>query len=273
MLHFALAPDSEIKSTGIAKSMIRCSRVGREHAFVMLSCIESLAAERAKLFRPFLKEFYVNAADSDFVRKLKLEIMTHIACKDNVFQVLTEFYQHVKAGEAKLVAATIQAIGRTAVKLQDPDVTSRCLNGLTTFLASPQPSVVAESVFVLRNLVMVLNQTEDVSVKPLKQAVRRAAKLLFSENRVEDSGARSCVVWMVGEFADWMQQSAADTLRQLARDFAQESTDVKLQTLTLASKLHAKQVEHTEQLAAYVFQLAWCDTNFDVRDRAGVLRK
>ena len=84
----------------------------------MLSAIEGLASRRPKLFRPFLKEFFVNAADSTFVRNLKLDVMTHVACKDNIFEILTEFHQYVKSGDSKLMGATIQAIGRAAIKLQ-----------------------------------------------------------------------------------------------------------------------------------------------------------
>jgi AP-3 complex subunit beta len=274
MLHFATAPEKEIKSTGVAKAMIRCSRIGREHAYIFLSSIESIASGRPKLFRPFLKEFYVNGSDTGFVRNLKLDIMTHIACRENVFPILTEFHQYVKGGDPKLMAATIQAMGRAAVKLKDPEVTSRCLRGLIVFLSSPQPSVVSQSVFVLRNLVMVTtsHQGAEQPEPSGKHAVRCAAQLLFGATQITDPAARGCIVWLLGEYADWLPQTAADSLRQLAKVFIEESEDVKLQSLSLASKLYVRKVERSEQITAYIFEMARYDTSFDVRDRTRVLR-
>jgi len=84
---------------------------------------------------------------------------------------------------------------------------------------------------------------------------------------------------VVGEFADWLPQVAPDVLRRLAKTFPEESTLVKLQTLTLAAKLTSKQtaevVQATERcrvLAGFVFELASCDVHSDVRDRGRALR-
>lgn len=95
--------------------------------------------------------------------------------------------------------------------------------------------------------------------------------------------ARACVLWLVGQYgsvtgtktavegvADW----APDVLRKAARSFNTEASLVKLQTLTLAAKLILLAPTHRTLvlLAQYVFTLARYDEDWDVRDRARMLR-
>ena len=283
-LHFHLAPDRELQASGVAKALVRCSRVGREHAYVVLACIQTIAAGRPSMFRPHLKDFYVLASDSAWVARSKLEILAFVASKKNIQAILTEFRQYIQGGDPRLTAATVQAIGRCAVQVGDADVTLKSLRGLVSLLRSAQPRVVAESVLVLRNLLMgpasATGGPGSAVAAAMNSAVKAAARLLDDTERpITDPSARGCVVWMVGEFADWLPQVAPDVLRRLAKTFPEESTLVKLQTLTLAAKLTSKQtaevVQATERcrvLAGFVFELASCDVHSDVRDRGRALR-
>lgn len=95
--------------------------------------------------------------------------------------------------------------------------------------------------------------------------------------------ARACVLWLVGQYgsvpgtgtvvegvADW----APDVLRKAARSFNTEASLVKLQTLTLAAKLVLLAPTHRTLLllAQHVLTLARYDEDWDVRDRARMLR-
>ena len=281
-LHFYLAPQRELRASGVAKALVRCSRVGREHAYVVLAIIQRIVAAHPTMFRPHLKEFYVLASDSTWVAQSKLEILAFVASKKNIQAILTEFRQYMQGGDPRLTAATVQAIGRCAVQVGDADVTLKSLRGLVSFLRSPQPQVVAESVLVLRNLLMgphaKLGKTAGGEVGGAMQtAVKVAARLLHTADRpITDPAARACVVWMVGEFADWLPQIAPDVLRRLAKGFPDESAAVKLQVLTLAAKLSCvaepPAAERCRALAGFVFDLASSDLAHDVRDRCRALR-
>jgi AP-3 complex subunit beta len=65
---------------------------------------------------------------------------------------------------------------------------------------------------------------------------------------------------------------APDLLRQLAKSFADESDEVKLQTLNLAVRLWSTDRERCELLVKYVMQLARYDKSYDIRDRCRILR-
>ena len=283
-LHFHLAPDRELQASGVAKALVRCTRVGREHAYVVLACIQTIAVGRPSMFRPHLKDFYVLASDSAWVARSKLEILAFVASKKNIQAILTEFRQYIQGGDPRLTASTVQAIGRCAVQVGDADVTLKSLRGLVSLLRSALPPVVAESVLVLRNLLVgpasAMGGPGSAVIAAMHSAVKAAARLLDDTERpITDPTARGCVVWMVGEFADWLPQVAPDVLRRLAKTFPEESTLVKLQTLTLAAKLTSKQTAEVLQaaercriLAGFVFELAGCDVHSDVRDRGRALR-
>lgn len=94
--------------------------------------------------------------------------------------------------------------------------------------------------------------------------------------------ARACVVWLVGQYAasdekgpgpEGVASWAPDVLREMTKNFGQESPLVKLQVLTLAAKLLVLSPHHQTLtlLARYVFSLARYDSNYDVRDRGRML--
>ena len=281
-LHFYLAPGDELQRTGVAKAMVRCSRVGREHAYLVLANIRSVAATRPELFRAHLKDFYVVASDAQPVASIKLHIISYIANHKNIKAILAEFRQYVQSGKSWLMTYTTQAVGRCAVQLGDVEVTQRCLRGLVAFLSSPRPEIAAESVLVLRKLLVVQQQQQKSwsgstagATVPMKRAVRAAVRLLDADKPdvATWSAARACVVWIIGEFAALVPNVAPDVLRKLAKSFTAENDEVKLQALTLASKLCARgEEERCSRIATYVIDLAACDANCDVRDRARTLR-
>jgi AP-3 complex subunit beta len=281
-LHYHLAPDRELGHSGVAKALVRCSRVGREHAYVVLTSIRSIAAARPRLFRAQLKEFFVVASDPPAVASLKLDIVSSIACKENIKAILAEFRQYVQSGKPELMIRTVQAIGRCAVQLDEVETTKRCLRGLVAFLApTSRPEIVAESVMVVRNLVLIHQRqsgsSDGAASGATRRAVRAAVRLLDvdaadSARPAAWPAARASVVWMVGEYVDWLPNAAPDVLRQLTRSFVGEAPEVKLQTLTLAAKMCARGVARCGSISAYLFDLADCDLACDVRDRARALR-
>eukprot|EP01043_Picozoa_sp_COSAG02_P029614 COSAG02_NODE_1852_length_10661_cov_3.072429_7_plen_617_part_00 len=284
-LHFHLAPAQELAASGVAKALVRCSRMGREHAYVVLACIQTIAASRPSMFRPHLKDFYVLASDCSWVARLKLEILAFIASRKNMHMILTEFRQYIRSGDERLIAATVQAIGRCAVQVGDAEVTLKSLRGLVSLLRSEQDLVVAEAVLALRNMLMGPASASsgfgsDDANSAVQSAVRTAARLLHhTERPITNPTARGSVVWMVGEFAAWLPELVPDVLRRLAKSFVEENTVVKLQILTLAAKLicaHSSSMPQLAQdkcrvVADYLFQLAACDVESDVRDRTRTL--
>ena len=124
--------------------------------------------------------------------------------------------------------------------------------------------VVAESVVVVKKLLQ-LGAGSDVRV------ITHLAKLL--EN-ITVANARASIIWIVGEYNKQIPQYAPDTLRKLASTFKNEPKIVKLQILTLAAKLllNSPSDQTLSLLFQYVCNMAKFDMNYDLRDRARVLR-
>lgn len=104
--------------------------------------------------------------------------------------------------------------------------------------------------------------------------------------------ARAAILWLLGEHSHNVTHIAPDVLRRLAKSFCTEvylkiiiyifvllqfiqlfqHDIVKLQVLNLAIKLYITNPAQTALLCQYVFNMARFDQNYDIRDRARLLK-
>ncbi|XP_061379412.1 AP-3 complex subunit beta-2 isoform X1 [Danaus plexippus] len=243
----------------VAKAMVRLLRAPSEIQSVVLNTIASLTVSRPSLFEPFLKSFFVRTSDPTHIKLLKLEILTNLATETSSPVVLREYQTYVTTSDKTFVAATIQAIGRLAVRIHSE--TETCLNGLLHLLSSKDEWVVCEAVVVVKRVVC-------GGASSARAAVSRAAKLLRSDRLA--GGARAAAVWLVCEHGSQHARAAA-VLAHMAESFAEQEELVKLQLLSLSVKLSVTQPA-TRPVCQYVLSLARYDSSYDVRDRARFLR-
>ncbi|GMF22990.1 unnamed protein product [Phytophthora lilii] len=267
-LHYYCGTHSMATSTLIGKSLVRIMRNQREIQYVVLSVISSMATSRPDMFRPFLQEFFVRATDPAYARKLKLEILTSLVTNDNVSIILREFQAYVRHVDKSFVTMTVRALGRVADAM--PSVAERCLSGLMRLVRSSNEQVVAESVVVIRQLL------QQQAIKKDRLLVVRSLAVMMVTGRVTSPSARASIVWMLGEFNDDGNGTtcAAESLRLLVKDFSDESTEVRLQLLNLAVKLGLREPQKRtiQLLLQYVIELCKFDIDYDVRDRARLVR-
>ncbi|KAL4174554.1 hypothetical protein KRP22_006491 [Phytophthora ramorum] len=267
-LHYYCGTHSMATSTLIGKSLVRIMRNQREIQYVVLSVISSMSTSRPDMFRPFLQEFFVRATDPAYARKLKLEILTSVVTNDNVSTILREFQAYVRHVDKSFVTMTVRALGRVADAM--PPVAERCLSGLMRLVRSSNEQVVAESVVVIRQLL------QQQAIKKDRLLVVRSLAAMMVTGRVTSPSARASIVWMLGEFNDDGNGTtcAAESLRLLAKDFSDESTEVRLQLLNLAVKLGLREPQKRtiQLLLQYVIELCKFDIDYDVRDRARLVR-
>jgi AP-3 complex subunit beta len=86
---------------------------------------------------------------------------------------------------------------------------------------------------------------------------------------ISDGQARAAVLSIVGDLHETHPEFAPQLLRFIAQNFADESGEVRLQSLTLAAKLIA--LGSDPQIPLYLLKLCERDAEFDVRDRARLL--
>ena len=135
-LYWHLAPRPEVQLT--AKALVRLLRSHSQVQAVVLNSIASMTIKSkggAKMFAPYLRQFFVRGSDPSHVKILKLEILTNLANSSNISVLLREFQSYISgAASPASLAATIQAIGRCAATI--PEVTDTCLTGLVHLLSN-----------------------------------------------------------------------------------------------------------------------------------------
>ncbi|CAI2173586.1 7676_t:CDS:10 [Funneliformis geosporum] len=214
------------------------------------------------LFEPHLQQFFVRSTDPAFIRNLKLEIMTLIATENNITLLLRELQEYVKSPNKEFATSAIQAIGRCAIGM--PDMAENCLNGLMKLLWSKNDAVVAESVVVIKRLLQLRPQDNADLIIQLARAL----------DQITVPMARASIFWLVGQYSQNLEKVAPDILRKAAKSFVNEADVVKLQIINLGAKLFSLNPKDQilNLLFQYVLNLARYDLNYDIRDRARLLR-
>jgi AP-3 complex subunit beta len=289
-LYHYLAP--RLEQQKIAKSLIRILHTRKEARYVILNGILTLVEANPDMFRPHLSDFFVESSEPTYIRKIKIDIVTLLANEGNISRILREFKIYVSQEDKDFVKASIQAIGRCAMLL--PEVTETCMHCLTSLIGTHSEAAVAEAIVVVKKLLQVAQgehrasdkahsgpssssngtATPDGKAKSGKakfgDIVKHMAKLL---DTVQNPQARASIAWIISEHVEQLKTVAPDVLRKLAKTFPEEDQLVKLQTLNLGVKLFLTNPEQTTQLFQYVLNLAKYDTNYDLRDRARLIRR
>lgn len=243
-------------------------------------------------FVRYASHFLVRATDSGPVWELKLEVLTLIFpyAPAHVKSLILNELEHFSRGSDKmLVREAVRAIGRCAQS--NPATSPRCLRLLLSQITSLDGTLAAESLTVIRHLIQ-----QDPTAHT--GTVVRLAKNLDSAT---DPQARATIIWLVGEFAGLNGEDniAADVLRILLKDFAEESEIAKRQIVLLAAKVYLhhlnrvaeehKNDEGEDEMARpppldeaqdhpvarlwdYVLLLVRYDTSFDLRDRTRLFK-
>ncbi|CAB1099698.1 unnamed protein product [Ectocarpus sp. CCAP 1310/34] len=295
--HFYCSSRTGSTMNQIAKAMVRILRNRREIQFVVLDAIRTMVADSPSVFRPFLQEFFVKAADPLFTCTLKLDVLTALVTKENCATILGELQTYVLHRDKSFVCAAVRAVGRVADAR--PEAADQCLHGLLTLVTCSKTSVVvAEAVIVLRQLlqqnpnfqgsgdmvrrlsVLLLQSFLEPSLEEVKGGGRAGendqgggnALAVASAARASlaQPGARASIIWTLGEYHQHISGVAPDVLRVLAKAFPELEEEVKMQVLNFSVKLALRQAEDTrvQSLASFVLEMARFDLSHDLRDRA-----
>lgn len=247
--------------------------------------IVAIALQNPQPFAKYPTHFLVHATDPPHIWRLKLELLTLIFQYTNAHTknlILSELEYFAQGHSKDLVQEAVRAIGRCA-QSQTKNA-ARCFRLLLRQVESSDGTLVAESLTAIRHIIQ---QNPNAHSK----TVIRLAKAL---DTASNPSARASIIWLVGEFAGMNggNNVAADTLRLLAKGFAGESEQAKLQIVLLAAKVYAHHLNTTQSgtmpiegvgeaveeeeeekhpvalLFSYIMLLARYDLSYDLRDRA-----
>ncbi|TGZ85425.1 hypothetical protein EX30DRAFT_337787 [Ascodesmis nigricans] len=257
--------------------------------YIALVNIISVMLKYPQPFAPYATHFLVTYGDPPHIWSLKLESLTLLFPLVNTHTknlILFELEYFAQGYDKDLVKEAVRAIGRCAQT--ETKNAARCLRVLLRQVESAPSdgTLVAESLTVIRHIIQ---QNPDAHH-------RTVVRLANALNKTTNPSARASIIWLVGEFAGINKGNnvAADTLRLLSIDFANEAEETKQQIVLLAAKVYAHHLNRTqsgmptsgeqseeemelqgdsekhpiEMLFSYIMLLARYDTSYDLRDRA-----
>ncbi|KAK1571525.1 hypothetical protein Q3G72_018592 [Acer saccharum] len=276
-VHWIMAPRDDVKK--IVKPLLFSLRSSRASKYVVLCNILVFVKAMPYLFVPYYEDFFISSSDSYQTRALKLEILSSIVTDSSIPSVFKEFQDYIRDPDRRFAADTVAAIGSCAQRL--PKMANTCIEGLlaltrqdslTTDVGSEngEASVLIQAIMSIKSI---------IEQDPLSHE-KVIIQLIRSLDSIKVPASRAMIIWMVGEYSslgDIIPKMLTTVLKYLAWSYRSEALETKLQILNTAIKvlLSAKSEDlwTFKRLFSYLLELAECDMNYDVRDRARFLKK
>jgi AP-3 complex subunit beta len=256
-LLFYCGPASQISS--VARPLIRLLYDSQITAQIALTTIITIASVHQHIFIPHMSHFYVRRNDLVAVKKLKLRILAMLASPANADQILAELSMYTGSSDVEFASEAVKTMGKTA--MANDDIIPSCLVYLLKLMGRSEGQILAEVVLVIAHILRKNRGTDD-EAHALKQLCR---KFLV----IKDPQARAAVLSIVGDMHRVHPEFAPQLLKHIAKHFNEEPAEVRLQSLTLASKLISCGTQ--SKIPIYVLKLGERDNEYDVRDRARFL--
>eukprot|EP00268_Persea_americana_P062345 TRINITY_DN7988_c0_g2_i2.p1 TRINITY_DN7988_c0_g2~~TRINITY_DN7988_c0_g2_i2.p1 ORF type:complete len:1155 (+),score=214.18 TRINITY_DN7988_c0_g2_i2:152-3616(+) len=276
-VHWIMAAKEDVMK--IVKPLLFLLRSSPTSKYVVLCNIHVFAKAMPTLFVSYFEDFFICCSDSYQMKALKLEILSTIATDSSIPFIFQEFQDYIKDPDRRFVADTVAAIGLCAQRL--PNVVSTCLEGLLALTIQESSigslgSTIGEE-GILTQAIMSIKAIIKQNPAGHEKVIVQLARIL---DAIKVPAARAAIIWIVGEYSSMGQiipRIVPTVLQYLARCFISEEQDTKHQILNATAKVVlCARGEHLltfKRLLTYVLELAKCDLNYDVRDRARVISR
>ncbi|KAK9683311.1 hypothetical protein RND81_10G131100 [Saponaria officinalis] len=276
-VHWIMASKDAVNK--IVKPLLFVLRSSNTSKYVVLCNIQIFAKVMPSLFSDYYEDFLVSTSETYPIKALKLEILSLIATESSIACIFQEFQDYIKDPDRRFAADTVAAIGLCAQRL--PKFANICLEGLLSLVKTDS---IAGEMNVLDGEAGILIQ----AVMSIKAIISRdplthdkvVIQLARSLDAVKVPAARAIIVWMIGEYnsvGERIPLMLTVVLKYLAYCFNSEAPETKLQILNTSIKVSfcskGDDSLTIRRIANFVLELAKCDMNYDVRDRARALSK
>ena len=213
----------------------------------------------AGIFDDEYRQFFVRYNEPPHVKHLKVDLLPLISNDANAREIAAELGEYVTDVDSELSKRAIRSIGQLAMRI--PSVAVEMTQTLVDLIDLDMAYVRAEAVIILASVVRVSGAKE---VRGL--VFPALAKCL---RKIDDPEARGALVWIIGQFGESIVE-APYLLETLIDAYSEEqSSSLKLHTLTAAMKLFFKRAPEMQLMLARLLAAAVNDSSHqDVHDRA-----
>ncbi|KAJ9546874.1 hypothetical protein OSB04_019417 [Centaurea solstitialis] len=237
-----------------------------EQSYAVLSHLHLLVMRAPMLFASDYKHFYCQYNEPFYVKKLKLEMLTAVANESNTYEIgndffyfillVTELCEYAANVDIPIARESIRAVGKIA--LQQYDVNA-IVDRLLQFLEMEKDYVTAETLVLVKDLLRKYPQWSHDCIAVIGN---------ISSNNVQEPKAKAALIWMLGEYAQDMQD-APYALEGLIEDWEEEnSPEVRLHLLTAVMKCFFRRPPETQKALGAALAAGLADMHQDVHDRA-----
>ncbi|KAL1834658.1 hypothetical protein DCAR_0104869 [Daucus carota subsp. sativus] len=227
-----------------------------EQSFAVLSHLHLLVMRAPMLFSTDYKHFYCQYNEPFYVKKLKLEMLTAVANESNTYEIVTELCEYAANVDIPMARESIRAVGKIA--LQQYDVNA-IVDRLLQFLEMEKDHVTAETLVLVKDLLRKYPQWSHDCIAVVGN---------ISSKNIQEPKAKAALIWMLGEYAQDMQD-APYVLESLIENWEDEySAEVRLHLLTSVMKCFFRRPPETQQALGAALAAGIADFHQDVHDRA-----
>lgn len=227
-----------------------------EQSYAVLSHLHLLVMRAPMLFASDYKHFYCQYNEPFYVKKLKLEMLTAVANESNTYEIVTELCEYAANVDIPIARESIRAVGKIA--LQQYDVNA-IVDRLLQFLEMEKDYVTSETLVLVKDLLRKYPQWSHDCIAVIGN---------ISSNNVQEPKAKAALIWMLGEYAQDMQD-APYALEGLIEDWEDEtSPEVHLHLLTAVMKCFFRRPPETQKALGAALAAGLADMHQDVHDRA-----
>ncbi|KAL8499231.1 hypothetical protein ACS0TY_022274 [Phlomoides rotata] len=227
-----------------------------EQSYAVLSHLHLLVMRAPYIFSSDYKHFYCQYNEPFYVKKLKLEMLTAVANESNTYEIVTELCEYVANVDIPMARESIRAVGKIA--LQQYDVNA-IVDRLLQFLEMEKEHVTAETLVLVKDLLRKYPQWSHDCIAVVGN---------ISSNNVQEPKAKAALIWMLGEYAQDMQDSPY-ILESLVENWDEEhSSEVRLHLLTAVMKCFLRRPPETQKALGAALAAGLADYHQDVHDRA-----
>ncbi|CAM8966688.1 unnamed protein product [Rhodiola kirilowii] len=276
-VHWIMGPRENINK--IVKPLLFLLRSSHASQYVVLCNIQQFTKTIPSLFSLYYEDFFILSSDPYQIKSLKLEILSSIATDSSISCIFQEFQDYIRDPDRRFAADTVAAIGLCAQRL--PKVASLCLERLLVLIREESQYTdlmsLEEEAHVLVQAVMSIKSIIQSDTPKHEKVI---VLLVHSLDSIKVPAARAIIVWMIGEYGftgDIVPRMLLVVLSYLAGCFCKEASETRLQIINTIFKVlfHAKgeDLATFKKIFDYVLDLAKCDINYDIRDRARIIEQ
>ncbi|CAD8189534.1 unnamed protein product [Paramecium octaurelia] len=204
------------------------------------------------VFASDYKSFYCRVDEPTYIKLIKLEILSLIACDFNLGDMLNELGEYVTDVDQEISKKSIQALGSIAIRL--PDLATAIVKQLSSFVTL-QDYITNEVILVFKDI-----------LRKEPKHIKDCLEIIQSDN-ITDSNSKIALIYILGQFGSQIPLAPYILETYIG---AQESVELKHTLLTSCLKVFFVRAPEMHQVLGKLFYVIIDNENedIDLKDRA-----